>query len=699
MTSIALGTQLTAPSGYRNLITGVTYYFLCSKASTGSVLLLHFVQRPSKKKTYKSQKKPKRNVTPEPTALLAALPREAFESAIGTSIVVNTEQHSLPPWLEPLQGKELPKLSKEDREVKPDHRARIARKLAAIRPLIHRYRTLLDAADPERELNTYIRKHHPNLHQTRVRLWFYCYLLFGRNRDALRYPTHRLGHWDRMETPSVAKRGRPSRYGQNYGYNVNADMKAGMLTGYEDNQELGATMETIHEATVRSPLFGCKSAETRVEHREELRLVQPEGLPFPNVRQMRYHVTKELGHAVVYQNRHGRTRARSKVKPIVGSFSERTWNLMQRVEEDAFVCKARPRGYVDHSTLPALHVATGRDTASGILTGIAFSLGSEVSAMYRALRFCEYVPKPRFCALFGITIEPHQWPSIGKGVQYIHDRGPGSAKKARGRDPLLMPTFREMVMSYSGQSKALIETSNPKTVSNDEPPTYTQSTLRPVEMARKCIYDILTLNASINVINRVPPDLAMKVRNGSPNALWECLAERGRNDAMLHSWDDAVRSFLCKCSASLRRDGVWLAGRRYKSPLLEKYGATTELEGDQRIEVSVYVLEACMRHVWLDWRGSLIELAVCYPTPVGDLVLHMSLDEATQYETYCKEWEQSHKEHAKAVQNQMRSAYEANTNLPWKTETQRKGRPKDRTATAKAEAAEARDRVKGDCIA
>ena len=162
---------------------------------------------------------------------------------------------------------------------------------------------------------------------------------------------------------------------------------------------------------------------------------------------------------------------------------------MRRVESDAYAINELPRGMWEGSSLPPLYVNTKRDTTSGKKTGIGFSQGSEKSNGYRMATFCEAIRKDRFCMLFGIKIRPEQWSSQGVSPADICDRGAGATRGAQSRDEDYRPAIRELAPSHAGQSKAIIESSNPKSASNDEAPNFVQSDLHSIELARKAIWE------------------------------------------------------------------------------------------------------------------------------------------------------------------------------------------------------------------
>lgn len=684
MTGIGPGTALKVPQGYKNLLAGQTYYFLRSSPITGLVTLVRFVARPPKRVEYKNAKKPKRNITPQPLPVLEKMPRKDFEDGVGRHIVPG-QRSALPPWLQGLAGLDLNSVDAERRSPSKTHADRVDEKLLAINPLLQRAEEIIDSDDPEKLINQHARKLEPLQNETRVRLWFFTYLVFGRNRNSLFYPIHKIGQWDRLTTVSEVKRGAPGYLGAQYGHNTTKDVYDKIISSYLAEQGLGTTEPEIYVAAMRKH-FGCKKRERTVGNETLSEIYHPKGEPFPQEGAYFYHVKCHFKLATVRRARLGHNRARSKIDPIKGPFTESTWNLMQLVEADAYRVYELPKGYVEGSDLPPLVVVTKRDTASGKKTGIGFSQGSETGSAYRMATFSEAIGLEAFGRLFGLKIK-----SPGKGLSpaQITDRGPGATSTALPRDANLLPVVREITPSHAGQSKALAETSNPKTPSNDEAPSFMRSKLTVIQLVRREIFKLQEFNERTNVGSRIDPSLEHRVTRQSPNGIWEALESVGRNDAVQVDFADAVRACLEKLPAKLTRAGVELAGRNYYSKL-EAFQSALESVGDGRdLDVKVYVLTACIRHSWFDWNGQLIELDVRYPVPVANEVKYMSLEEAVEYQKHLQGRGRRFLRHARATSLQIAEDYESQTGLKWQSGQRVNGRPKRGSTTARREAAEA----------
>ncbi len=691
MAGISMGTQLEAPEGFGPLEKGVTYHFLRSSPKACRVLLIHFAIRPAKEAIHKSAQRPKKMVTPTPLPVLTALERGEFETAILSKQIRHCEvQNTMPPWLLGLEGKNLLQLDGLRSKYVKTHADRVEEKVDYIYPLVREFDDILEAADPDFVLNMRARSCVPKQNETRLRLWFYTYMLFGMNRQALHYPTHRIGRWSRDTNTPQCKQGRPHKYlGKQHGFNTSKEMKEKIHRGWRRETGLGIQMTDIYIKVMKKD-FGCSTRQITEGSQKRKVLWHPDGKPFPSTGAFVYHVLKEFGSDAVQLAMYGYVRVRSKLLPSIGPFTEYVWQLMQVTERDAYSVGDLARGLIEGNPLPPLYVVRLRDTASGLITGIGFSQGGERASAYRMALFCEAIPKSKFCELFGLAMEEWRWPSHGNSPRNIQDRGAGCTEDAFSRIVYYEPVVKESPPSHAGQSKAVIESTNPKTKTNDEAPGYFASSMRTFELVRREIFRVWKDNDTFHVRSRIPPDLADKVSRPTPLGVWVALDELGRNDAVEMTFEDAVRAYLSKAKATLSSDGVAFHGMHYRSDALDAVNGRRMVSGKQTIDVEVYVLDACVRHIWIDLHAQLIELDLQVAIPVGNEVLYMSLEELKQFEVFVDRQDSFHDEHRTAVTMEIYELFKQATGLDWDAGARKSGQPKRGGPAAMREAAEAK---------
>lgn len=299
--AIRIGTQLLAPEGFQQLYKDATYHFLCSHAASERVLLIDFKQRPPKPRARKNGEV--KVETPLPIVNLTVIRRSQFEFAVQEKMIVPASgQSTLPPWLKDLEGLNLAMIDHERSSCKKRHSERIDRQIEFIYPMVMKHNEIFGDQDPCRRLNEHARACVPPQNETRIRLWFFVYLLFGRNRYALHYPIHRIGHWNRDVEQPTNKRGRPSlSRGKNQGFNVDAAMRERILKAYRRFRGLGITKPEIYSKAMIKE-FGC---QVRMDARGMNYYLHPAGESFPSFGQFDYQVEEAFGSEQVQRDRLG----------------------------------------------------------------------------------------------------------------------------------------------------------------------------------------------------------------------------------------------------------------------------------------------------------------------------------------------------------------------------------------------------------
>jgi hypothetical protein len=657
------GTQLTAPEGFGPLERGMIYCFLRSDPLRKRVALVHFSTRP------------------KPHATLVVLPRHSFEQALLEAVIVPCEKQArLPPWLMAQEGLNFEVLDLSRPKAVKTYHARVHERLQAIWPLVERADQLLTAEDPALEISRYARQCQPPQHETRLRVWFLSYLCFGRNVWALLPTFHRIGQWDRKQRTADQKLGRPSlARGRRQGFN-SADLADDICRSYLRYCQEGRYMTQIYVMAIRKA-FGCdvKTCDGRKI------FVQPDGKPFPSYDQFRYRVIQRFGVRQVQQTLYGGARYRTRIAASLGSYTDSVSNLLEQVELDGYFVEEVPRGLLEGTHLPPLCVVRIRCVVSGMIVGIGFSFGSERRAAYRMALFSMVVPKVRYCSFLGITIRHDEWPSCGLSPACVTDRGPGAEAALLQRLAEAIPV-REIVPSYSGQSKATIESSNPRTMRAEGRPSYQVSFLNPIEMVRREIFRVLKDNHSMDANNRLTPEMVQAGVTPYPLSIWQYLDARARTNAQPLDFGDAVREFLTPIRLSARDDGLWFHGQRYDSAALRETGILSKVAVSQTMQIHGYLLDLCVRQLWVEIEGRLIQVDAVLQIRDDDGQLYMSLPELEQIAEERRALQSELRLHRPAVAAEYAQRFEEETGCNWDSAQRRAGRPKRGTRAAVQEA-------------
>ena len=653
-----VGAQIYAPEGWGVLAKGTDYHFLQSDARSERVLLVQF----------EVMKKG------SPKANLIILRRKNFEDGVRVGAIVPAEHQSyLPPWLGPLEGSDLSAQDRLHSTAKISKSVRVENRYLHIAPAIQALDSILTAKNPEAEINLWAAKCKPRQNETRFRLWFFTYLCFGMDIWTLLPPFHRSGRWDRTEYPD-RKFGAPSLvFGKCYGYGCTLEMIEACCNSYRKRARLGKHLTTIYEEAMNED-FHCKIASLPSGMKTYF---HPHGKPFPTYWQFRYRVMQRFGKEVVQKSLYGAARYRNRIAPAKGRFSEEVANLMERVEADGYYTKERPRGYVDGSSLPPICVVTSRDVLSGKKLGIGFSFGAERATAYRMMLFCMAVPKDFFCELFGVTYAKGEWENQGLPGHFAVDRGPGARKNLIQAIEQRFP-IRDMAPSWSGQSKATVESSHPRNVKIEGQPSFIQSDLTPVELARREIIELMRYNNGADMSDRIDPDSDLASVTPTPIGLWTYYDQKYRNDAQPMRIDEAIRTFLTPTEFQLREDGVYLQGRRYFARELEESEEFAAYLASQASPTRIqgYVLDMCIRYIWIELNGRLIKLGARLRMRGDEETLWMSLAELDQWDDARRIVKSALRVHQKANASDYKERFREMTGKSWDAGRRKTGKPK-----------------------
>ncbi len=667
-----IGTQIVAPNGFRQLAKDVVYYFLKSDAANLRVLLVHFFVADRFEKS---------------KATIIEIGRSLFEMATDKKLIIEVPvQSSLPPWLLDMEGIDLPRRDIARAGAKVLHATRIENRLLHLTPHVKNLNLILSAENPATEINRCALLCSPPQQETRFRLQFLSYVCFSCDPWALLPPFHRAGKWKRYDHPDV-KFGAPSiSFGSGYGHPSTEVMAEKCIASYIRYAKLGVSMTDIY-TTMMDEVFKCKQLEL---DSGMMIYVHPKGEPFPTYWQFRYRVLQRFGVEEVQLTLYGRVRHRTRLAPSKGRFSEEIANLYEKVEADGYFTKERPRGYIEGSSLKPLCVVCSIDGLTGMKLGIGFSFGAERSTAYRMMLFSMSVPKAYFCMLFGIPYREGEWASEGLPPHFAVDRGPGARRTLIEEFEKRLP-IREIAPSWSGQSKATIESSNPRKIKTEGQPTYFQSKLTPVQLAKKEIIRLLRYNHTTDVSDRMDPDGDLAFVPPTPAGLWSFYDKRGRNDAHPMSINEAVRTFLTPIELSLRDDGVWLEGRRFTSTQLEESGVLSKAarSNEPVPKVRGYMLDLCVRHVWVEIDDRLLLVDARLRTRNSDDLLWTSFEELRQWSEAMRKTKSRLSVHKLATTTKYKQVFKEATGMTWHSDVRRSGKAK-RGATERQEEAEAK---------
>lgn len=298
--------------------------------------------------------------------------------------------------------------------------------------------------------------------------------------------------------------------------------------------------------------------------------------------------------------------------------------------------------------------------------------------------FCMAIPKVLFCAMFGLPLREDEWPCQGLPSWATFDRGPGAATSLI-REFEAHIAIRQLPPSYAGQSKATVESSHPRNVKTEGQPTFIQSDLNYVQLARREILRTVRDNQRTDISSRQTLTMVGDGFLPIPLNLWKYLDHRRRTDAHPISFDVAVRALLAPVEFSANEDGVYLHGLRFDSDELRQTGLHNRVVAQGKVKVPGYILSLSVRQAWVDLNGRLIRVDALLPIRDHEGQLYTSLKELSDHDVIRAKQRSALREHRAAVDAEYREIFEEETGKKWDAGHRKTGRPKRGTTNARHE--------------
>lgn len=613
---------------------------------------------------------------------LISLTRDEFEAALSATpplITQVVDQKKLPPWLSEMDGTNFDELEAYRQSHHRTYRDQVNDRFRHISALVCDPNVVLFSANPMSVISKHALNCSPKQNPHRVELWFFAYLAHGRNIWSLKKPTFNAGRWSRESPEHFDKKfGRSGlNLGSSYGYPTHK-LKDDIVDGYSKRADLGVRMTDIYVDTLVQDM-GCK-----IEKRKNgnFKIYHPDNLPFPSYYQFRKAVLDLKGLKQVQVTLYGKERVKHSL-PHQGAFTERLSNLLESLEVDAFRVGDRASSMYSDTPMSVLCVARGICATSGEVVGVGLSLGSETSEAYRAMLFSMVIPKSKLGQLFGLQITDQEWPVQGMSMSQTSDRGPGSkdlATELEERFPM-----REITPSHSGQSKALVESSQPKKTHTEGASKFKLSSLNAIEMARREILRACSDNHTSSVSKRLTPNMIRHFASfglaATPHNLWNYMSDRMRTDGVSLPLDQAVRAFCKPVKLAVLNDGVWLGQTCYRSDELAACGLLERSRPGLNLEVSGYVLQMCVRTLWIENHGKIMELNAVLRLRDDEGQLMMTLDQLAVQMKELARIESITRESSHGAKAEYRRAFKEAVGKDWDAGVVKTGSPKRPSGT------------------
>jgi len=606
------------------------------------------------------------------SAVITRIARADFEAGlVKGAIRVSGTQPSLPSWLRALEGIDVRSVETARGNRKHSNIDRMIARLCEIQPLLGRCDQIFQSGDPSREIAALARKFASGSHPGRLRLWFCCYLVFGREERAL-YPSFvRIGHWDRKSKSASKPLGLPPRGGRGAYFHVDDDARRMIEAGYVKHMDIGKKQVQVYAQILKNN-YNC----TTVGRGANLRVVSRDSKPFPTINQVAYCARKAFGPDLLSEAVYGAGRVRQRLAPDQGRYSRGVANVFERAEADGYFRKDRLRDFGGRVSDKNFCVVRLVDVLSGVVAGIGFAWGSETADAYRMALFCASIRKSEFARLFGLEIDDEDWPCEGIPAHLSIDRGSGTAETVLGDDRYI--AWRELTASFSPMDKATVESSHPRTVRTEGRPIRFDSMLTPVDAAKDEILRAIKDNWSSDAGERLTPDMIECEVAPNPMSIWRWLDARGRTSAELISFDEAVRTFLTPVEFKATHDSLRLHARSFASTELELAGFRQRLPRSQTLRVAGYAMNLCVRHAWVEVDHRLIPVDAQLPIRDDDAQLYSSAVHLAAEAEQLAAMRSDQREHATGEELKYQQACEAATGKDPAAGSWTSARPKSR---------------------
>ncbi len=451
-----VGQKIVAPNGYRGLRSDREYHYVGRCNARGIVTLCFFDSEVF-------------------DVFVEVLQTASFEQGlIDDHLVPVDDKVTSPPWISQYSDRtDEHQFSMSLEEYTKKNRPHVERWSKTLGPLFEAADEILSVINPDKEINKRLAGRVSKSQFRKGRTLFFAYLCFGRSETALLPNTWKNGRFSRDDTEPERKYGRKNeKTGEFSGHHCGKTERDLCVKGYEKNKGIGRPYSQIYRASLESH-FKCRQRKVG----EEYEIYQPEGKQFPSFAQFMSRVFKHFGKQTVHELRYSAERVRRTQSEHIGTYAQQCFNLMERTEADVYYVAETTRGVVaEYSTV--LCIARVLDTSSSLRMGIGCSLNGERSEAYAMAEFSMGIPKDIFCSYFGLTIEPSFWPSVGLPMRHIVDRGAGSKEELLCKILDHTPHV-ELAVSGSGQSKAPVESANPRKTTLEGAPCYVVSHLDP----------------------------------------------------------------------------------------------------------------------------------------------------------------------------------------------------------------------------
>ncbi|MGC4062791.1 MAG: hypothetical protein QM749_18935 [Aquabacterium sp.] len=246
--------------------------------------------------------------------------------------------------------------------------------------------------------------------------------------------------------------------------------------------------------------------------------------------------------------------------------------------------------------------------------------------------------------------------------------------------------IKEGTPSYAGQSKANIETTNPKNVKTEGAPHYRVTRLTIPQLAAQEIRRVLEDNHTININARLTNNAVANGVLPTPIHYWNHLDRLGRTHAVHVHRDEVIRGYFSPITVEVDDGALYLHGLRYWSKALSESGLLERWACAGSHRVQAYMLDVCVRHLFIHTPSGAIVVDAMQGIRNGDEMLYLSVVEIEQLYRLRARGLSTLRTHVHAAKAEQAVLYEEEVGIPYKHSIRRRGRAKMKNAASREEA-------------
>lgn len=675
------GTQLVASRPFDSFVQGRRYYF-AGVGRNDNAMLAFFTRGKHGRRVW-----------------LINLERAKLQELLAgpqPALMPLNPQPSLPEWLAEQEGIDWDHVeARRKAENKVTYRDQVDRTLFQLGEALNNETEILLSDNPLQELSRYSRECSERVHPHRFQVNFFAYVLHGREIWALKHAIGEKGKWDRAdEKHGEMKFGRPSGDPENCFNAPSWKAKNDIVRSFLDRCDVGKTMASLHSDYHVQDLK-CNVTKSKSG---SLVFINPSGGPVYSYGTYRSVIVSELGLDAVQKTLYGEARVRAKKAADEGNFTAQYSTLMGGFETDLYYESDRPKAMFSDGPAEPLAVAVGLDGKTSGFAGLGFALGSETQEAYRSMLFFAVAPNSYLAKIYGVPVEHlDDWVVKGLPASLKSDRGPGGHQSLVD-DLKYKFKLKSITPSWSGQSKAQVETTHPKSPKIEGEPSFVQSDLSVPQMMKRAIYRARAHNRGSDISARLSDQEILDFRElnlaTTPDNYWTYCDERLMTSARDMPLEAAVRAFWTPIKFRVDSEGVRHRHRHFNSAQFKKAGLHERLARTPSIELHGYCLSTVFRSVWVEVEGKLIEVEATTRVQIDGEDQMIPLSEVEEVAAARRQLGSVTRRNAQAAAAEARIDFHTATGKNWSDAKRKRGKPKRGKGMAAMESVAAKGKTK-----